>query len=79
MKRMRTAAGVLAIIKKDDPDTEVTLYFVRRLILSGKIPVVAVGTKKLVDADLAIRYITEGSEIENTEKPQSAGIRMVEI
>lgn len=76
MPRMRTAAGVLAIINKDDPETEVTLYFIRRIIKSGKIPVVEVGTKKLVDADMLIQYIAEGNGIIDDE-PQTQGIRRV--
>lgn len=78
MPRMRTPAGVLAIIKKDDPDTEVTLYFIRRIIKSGKIPVVTIGTKKLVDADVLIQYIAEGNGLED-EEPQSQGIRKVAV
>jgi len=57
---MRTAQGVLDIIKADDPDTAVTLRHIRRLINTGKVPVTSVGTKKLVDADRVIEYIAAG-------------------
>jgi hypothetical protein len=57
---MRTAEGVLAIIKDQDPDTEVTLYYLRGLIRSGKIPVTMAGRKRLVNADYVIDFIRKG-------------------
>ena len=60
MARMRTAAGVLEIIKSDDPESEVTLHFIRNIIRSGKIQITPVGRKKLVDADAVIAYIAAG-------------------
>ena len=62
MPRMRTAPGVLEVIKETDPNTEVTLSYLRRLIASGKVPVVSMGSKKLVDADMMIEYIAGGHE-----------------
>lgn len=60
MARMRTAVGVLDLIKEQDPDTEVTLHYVRKIIHSGEFPVTPVGRKKLVDADALIAYIAAG-------------------
>lgn len=60
MKRMRTAAGVLEIIKQEDPGSEITLHFIRQTIRSGAVPTVEVGRRKLVDADALIEYITSG-------------------
>lgn len=78
MARMRTAAGVYDIIKEEDPGTEVTLHYIRQIILSGKVPVTAVGRKKLVDADAVIAYITAGSQAESDPEPvQIGGIRRV--
>ena len=42
MPRMRTATGALEIIKQQDPDTAVTLHYIRQLISSGKVPFVPV-------------------------------------
>jgi len=72
MHRMRTAQGVLAIIKADDPETAVTLRYIRRLIHAGEVPVTAVGTKKLVDADKVIEYIAAGSSA--VKAPPSLGV-----
>lgn len=46
--RMRTAEGAFAIIKESDPDTAVTLRYIRRLIATGAVSSLAVGRKKLV-------------------------------
>lgn len=55
--RMRTAPGALQIIKEQDPDTEVTLHYLRRLIKTGAIPSVPVGRKKLVNVDKLIEFL----------------------
>lgn len=60
LPRMRTAAGVLDIIKEQDPGTEVTLHYLRHLIKTKQVPVTPVGCKKLVDADAVIAYIATG-------------------
>ena len=43
MPRMRTAAGAFAIIKEQDPSSEVTLHFIRSLIATEAVPVTHVG------------------------------------
>ena len=72
--KMRTAQGVLKIIKDADPDTAVTERYIRSLINTGKVPVTAVGAKKLVDADKVIEYISAGHK---AEEAPTGGIRRV--
>lgn len=80
MPRMRTASGVLAEIKEQDPGTEITLYFIRGIINSGVVPVVSAGNKKLVDVDRVIAYIESGGGCPGASKPVKTGqIRRVEI
>lgn len=55
--RMRTAPGALAIIQQEDPGTDVTLHYLRRLIKTGAIPSVPVGKKKLINVDKLIDYL----------------------
>lgn len=74
LPRMRTAAGVLALIREAAPNTEVTLYYLRQLIKSQQIPTVAVGRKRLVNADAVIEYIAAGGQ---AEQPASGRIRKV--
>ncbi len=61
--RMRTAEKVLEIIKAEDPDTEVTLYHIRRMIRAGAVPVVTCGRKKLVNADAIVELLASGYEL----------------
>ena len=60
MVRMRTAESLLKEIRTQDPDTEITLHYIRQLIASGAIPVVHVGRKKLVNMDLVLDYFAKG-------------------
>jgi len=76
---MRTAERVLEIIREGDPDTEITLHYIRNLINSGKIPVVYAGRKKLVDADKMIDYIGNAYEAVPSEQVRPGEIRQVSI
>lgn len=60
--RMRTAAGAMEIIKAEDPDTAVTLRYIRRLIATGEVPHVDVGRKKLVNVDRLLEFL-EGEKV----------------
>ena len=44
--RMRIATDVLAEIKALDPDTRITLHYIRSIINQGKVPVRKAGSKK---------------------------------
>lgn len=60
MVRMRTAESLLREIRTQDPDTEITLHYLRTLIASGAIPVVHAGRKNLVNMDLVLDYLANG-------------------
>lgn len=62
MPRMRTAAGILTELKNMDPNTQVSLWFIRQLICSGTIPVLTIGRKKLVDLDAVLEALAKGGE-----------------
>lgn len=79
MKRMRTAAGVLEIIKQEDPGSEITLHYIRQMILLGTVPVVEVGRRKLVDADELIERMTTGTNIGSTDVLEFNKIRRVSV
>lgn len=57
LPRMRSAEGVLKELKAQDPETRITLHFIRGLIRSGEIPVVQAGCQKLVNVDLVFDYL----------------------
>lgn len=74
MPRMRTAGKVLEIIQAEDPGTEVTLHYIRQLIKTGAVPSVAVGRKRLVDADDVIQRIAAGTVPAVDVRPKEAPI-----
>lgn len=83
MPRMRTAAKVHEIIMELDPDSEVTLHYIRHLIATEAVPVTHVGRKKLVDADQVIAYIAAGNQRPTTTAatvsfPKYAHMRRIE-
>lgn len=60
--RMRTAAGILAVIRQEDPETEVTEYHIRRVMKSGAVHIARSGRKQLADADAVIALLANGKE-----------------
>ena len=78
LPRIRTAEGVLKIIKEMDPETEITLNFVRFIIKTDQVPVTKMGKKRLVDADVLVGRIASG-QIKSAEELESTvgGIRQV--
>lgn len=52
--RMRTIPKAYEEIKQSDPNTNITLRALRRMVTNGEIPVVNVGSKNLVNLDLLL-------------------------
>ena len=57
LPRMRDAKGVLAEIRKIDPDSPITLNFVRGMIRAREIPVVEAGNRKFVNLDSVLDFL----------------------
>lgn len=62
MARFRTIRGALGYIRDIDPDTAITEYYLRQLVLNGKIKSKKSGTRYLIDLDDLIDYLTETNE-----------------
>lgn len=56
--RMRGIEQAFAMLKEDDPGTELTLTGFRRLVTTGKIESVKVGKKYLVNYDGVLAYLS---------------------
>lgn len=54
--RMRTIQEAAAELRRIDPDTAITPYFIRRMVLDGTIPHVSAGNKRLVNLDTLLDY-----------------------
>ncbi len=57
LPRMRTLDECYRELKLLDPNTAVSKYFVRRLAVSGAIPTVKCGCKRLINLDGLIEYL----------------------
>lgn len=62
--RMRVAEKAVKMIQAEDPDSGVTLSYVRRLIREKVVPVVQVGNKKLVNVDALYAYL-RGEDVDD--------------
>lgn len=60
--RMRTISEAVSEIRAQDPNTAITPYRVRQLILNGNLPSVRAGNKYLLNLDDLLDYL---------KKPQS--------
>jgi excisionase family DNA binding protein len=54
---MRLLKDAYKELKALDPNTAVSAYFIRQLVLSGKIPCTMAGRKRLVNLDALIAYL----------------------
>ena len=64
LARMRTLDGCITELKREDPDTGVTRFALRKMLLAGKIPHVMTGTKYLINYDALIEILAKGKEAE---------------
>ena len=74
--RMRTIQEAAAELRRIDPDTAITPYFIRRLVLDGTIPHVSAGNKRLVNLDTLLGYFAAAPAPE-PETPLYGQIRPV--
>lgn len=73
--KMRTLPQVVEIIKKEDPESRLTLRGLRRLLNEGRIPYTSVGNMKLIDIDRLEDYLYQTPEA--PKPPQAGQIRAI--
>lgn len=69
VSRMRTAQQVYNQIHQEDPESSVSLWYIRSVIKQGKFPVIKAGNKFLINYDRFLEYLA-GSQA--NEKPEEA-------
>lgn len=57
MPRMRTIDQAFAWLRESDPETALTKTALRRMVTTGEIPCVRIGSKYLLDLDLLIDHL----------------------
>lgn len=73
MARMRYAAQALEELRREDPDTPVTLNHIRALAASGKVPVHKIGRRRLINVDALMEYLAGQA----TNKAEELGIGQI--
>lgn len=58
--KIRTIAQAYEDIKADDPNTAITEYRIRKLVIDGVIPSTKSGTKYLINLDTLQKYFMAG-------------------
>ena len=66
---MRTLDEAYNELKQLDGNTAVSKYFIRQLALSGKIPTVMCGRKRLINLDGLIAYLNDSAAAVNNVIP----------
>jgi hypothetical protein len=69
--RMRTLDKAYEELKTADPNTEMSKYSLRQLLMSGKVPVVEVGRLRLVDMSVLDAYL-RGEKVDTAEAEEVA-------
>jgi hypothetical protein len=57
LARMRTAQQIYDQLHTEDPNSSISLWYIRSLAKQGKIPVVKAGCKYLINYDKFIDYL----------------------
>lgn len=57
MQKIRTIRKAAAEIKKEDPDTAITEYFIRQLVNTGEIPSMKAKSKSMINMQDLYDYI----------------------
>lgn len=63
MRRMRRLSQAIDEIKKEDPNTALTLWHLRQMIASGELPCHRAGRTMLIDIDL-LSDVLEGKPLQ---------------
>lgn len=62
LPRMRTAPEAIREIKEFDPNSAFTLRALRRMMSEGTIPVVNINSKRLINLDTLLDYLSGSAD-----------------
>lgn len=74
--RMRTIQEAAAELRRIDPETAVTPYRIRQMVLDGTIPHVKAGNKRLVNLDILLDYLATAAA-PPARKPEPTGYGII--
>jgi len=67
---MRTISACARLLREDDPDTAFTQNAIRTKVLTGEIPHVRCGNKRLINYDTLVEYLQNPLAAMETSAPQ---------
>ena len=73
LPRMRLLKDAYGELKALDSNTAVSVYFIRQLAITGKIPCAMAGRKRLINLDALIEYLANP----NAEPNENGKIRRI--
>ena len=76
---MRTQRAVMDYIRTIDPQTSLTPWALRNLVLTGQVPSVMVGRKRLIDLDTLEQYLLRAHEPEPSTDVTEGAIRPISV
>ena len=59
---MRLIKDAFEQLKKEDPETDITIYALRIIVKSGVVPTVRLGRKLLINYDSLLDYLSFGDK-----------------
>ncbi|MBD9050100.1 MAG: hypothetical protein EGR41_02290 [Ruminococcus sp.] len=59
---MRLIKDAFEQLKKEDPETDITIYALRTIVKSGVVPTVRLGRKLLINYDSLLDYLSFGDK-----------------
>ena len=62
MPRMRLIKDAFEQLKKEDPETDITIYALRTIVKSGVVTTVRLGRKLLINYDSLLDYLSFGDK-----------------
>lgn len=79
LPRMRTIPQAFAEIKRLDPNTALSETTFRKMVQRGEIPIVQVGTRRLINLDVLFEKLSEISMQMPEPQPKTIGIHPINI
>lgn len=77
MAKMRIIKDIYEDIKRNDPETAITMCGLRRMVQTGVIPSVQVGRKRLINADTVMDYLNNNTITSKSKQEEYGVIRRV--
>lgn len=77
LARIRTIKQCVETIRKEDPQTSISEYYLRCMVKQKRIPVFLSGRKQLINLDTLIDYLNSENEIEILKNVEYGKIRRI--